>query len=159
MRCSAVLVKVTLKYTWLGRLRSMRQAPRQSHVSGRSYKQGNSPKGEIRIVRRTCVLGRLRSKWCLNIHYWDTSEVYAKSHGDPLAMDGAIGRGIPYDAKLQLKIVKHHCLLQVQLSCVYGQSDVEIYLIGSPLKFMPSPMTIRWLRTELQTGEFPQMWN
>jgi hypothetical protein len=46
-----------------------------------------------------------------------------------------------------------------EILVVSGQSDVEIYTIGSTLKYMPSPMTIRWLWTKLQAGEFPQMRN
>jgi hypothetical protein len=53
-----------------------------------------------------------------------------KSHDDPLAMDEATSRGIPSDAKLQLKIVKDKCMLQVQFSSDSGQSDIEIYIIG-----------------------------
>ena len=92
------------------------------------------------------------SKWRWNIPYWVTSEVYAKSHDDPFATDGATDRGIPSDAKLGTQ--DEH---EIQVG--YAQSDVDIYIIGPPLKYMPSAMTIRWLWTEPQPGEFPKMRN
>jgi hypothetical protein len=151
--CSrSVRVKVMLKYTLSGRLWSMRQAPRQSHVSGRSYKQGNSPKDEIKDDAASPVLVRLWSKWSWNIHYWVDSEVYAKYHDERLPADRATSREIPPRTKLKT-------VLQVQFLCVYGQSDVEIYIIGSPLKYMPNSTMIHWLRTELDAGEFPKMRN
>jgi hypothetical protein len=42
---------------------------------------------------------------------------------------------------------------------VFGQTDIEIYIIGSPLEYRSSPITIRWLWTKLQPGEFPQIRN
>ena len=67
-------------------------------------------------------------------------------------MDGATSRGIPSEAKLEMD--DEHDILHV-----YGQSDVEIYIIGSTLKYMPSTMTIARPWMELQAGEFPQMRN
>jgi hypothetical protein len=49
--------------------------------------------------------------------------------------------------------------LQEQFLSVYGQSDIDIYIIGSPLIDVSLTVTIRWLWTELQAGEFPQMRN
>ena len=92
---------------------------------------------------------RFWSKWHRNIPYWVDSEVYAKYHDEPFAADGDIRRGIPLRTKLKTT-------LQHQFLSVYEQSDSYIYVIGSPLKYMPSPMTIRWTWTELQTREFPR---
>ena len=99
MRSRLVTVKVMLKYTSLGRLWSMRQVPRQSHVRGQSYKQG-----------------------------------------------------IPSDAKLESHT-------EAEILDISGQSDIEIYIIGSPLKYVPSLATIAHPLTELHIGEFPQMRN
>ena len=152
LRSCTFMVKVTLKYTLLGRLWSMRQAPWQSQVRGRSYKHGNSLRCEIRNTRRSWDRGRLGSKWRWNIHYWVASEAYAKYHDDRLATDRDIHSGIPPRTKLKT-------MLQAQFLHVSGQSDVEIYIIGPPLKYMPSAMTIGWLWMELQPGEFPKMRN
>ena len=70
-----------------------------------------------------------------------TSEVYDNSHDERLAMHGATSRGIPSDAKFQLKIVQYNCALQVQFLSVSGHTEFQIYIIGSPLKSMPSSMT------------------
>ena len=146
------MVRVTSTYTILGRLWSMCQAPWRSHVPGRRYKQGNSLRCEIRNGRRTWVLGRLWSKWHRHIPYWVASEVYDKSHADPWAMDGATITRIPSNAKLE----RHD---EGKILHVSGQSDVEIYIIGSTLKYVPSTMMDGWLRTEIYAGEFPKMWN
>jgi hypothetical protein len=50
-------------------------------------------------------------------------------------------------------------MLRVQYLCGSGQSNFEIYVIGSTLKYVPTPMTSGWLRMELQAREFPQMRN
>jgi hypothetical protein len=50
-------------------------------------------------------------------------------------------------------------MLQVQFLCVYGQSEVEIYIIGSTLKYIPSTRAIHSLWVELDAGEFPKMRN
>ena len=46
-------------------------------------------------------------------------------------------------------------MLEVQFSMVSGQSDVEIYIIWLPPKYMPSTMTIGWLPTEIYVRESP----
>jgi hypothetical protein len=148
MRSSVVLVKVTLKYTLLGRIWSICQVPRRSISCGRSYTQGNSPRDEIKDDTTSPVVMRFWSKWHWHIHYWVASEVNANYRDDPLAVDGATHRGIPPGTKLKMT-------LQVQFLCVSGQSDIDIYIIGSPLKYMPTTATIHWLWTELQAGEFP----
>jgi hypothetical protein len=78
--------------------------------------------------------------------------VFAKSHDERLAVDGAVSWGIPSDAKLKTT-------LEVQFLSVSGQSEVEIYIIGSTLKHMPSTMTIAHPSMEIYAGEFPQMRN
>ena len=93
---------------------------------------------------------RLWSKWCWNIHYWVDSEVYAKYHDERLAADGATSRGIPFRTKFKTT-------LQHQFLCVSGQSDVDIYIIVSPLNHMPSPIMIAPPWMELQAREFPKM--
>ena len=92
---------------------------------------------------------RLWSKWRWNIPYWVTSEVYAKSHDDQLATDRATARGIPSDAKSETN--DEHEFLDIS-----GQSNIQIYMIGSPLKYAPSPATIARPWTELQAVQFPQ---
>ena len=67
-------------------------------------------------------------------------------------MDGATSRGIPSDAKLESND-------EGEILHVSGQSDIEIYMIGSTPMYMPSPMINGWPRTELQRGEFPQRQN
>ena len=152
LRSSAVLVKVTLAYTLLGPIWYLCQVLWRSIGCGRSYIQANSPKDEITNAYQKWDLVRFWSKWHWNIHYWDPSEVYAKYHNDPLAVGGATRRGIPPGTKLKTT-------LQVQFLSVSSQSDVDVYIIGSSLKYMPSPMTNGWLWTDLQAGEFPQGWN
>jgi hypothetical protein len=146
------MVKVKLKYTLLDRLWSICHVPWRTVGCRRSYKQGNLPKDESKDDAASPVLVRLWSKWSWNIHYWVDSEVYAKYHDERLPADRATSREIPPRTKLKT-------VLQVQFLCVYGQSDVEIYIIGSPLKYMPNSTMIHWLRTELDAGEFPKMRN
>ena len=146
------LVKPSFKYTLLRRLWNICYVPWRTVGCGWSYKQGNSPKDEIRIVRRTWDPARFWSKWHWNIHSWVASKVYAKYHDDRTSMDGATSRGIPSDAKLETD--NEHDTFDVS-----GQSDVEIYIIGPPLKYMPIPITIPPPWTELQAGEFPHMRN
>jgi hypothetical protein len=78
--------------------------------------------------------------------------VYAKSHDDPLAADGATSTGIPPRTKL-----KTHTEHEMQHAS--GQSDIEIYIFGMHLKYIPSTTTIHWLWAELDAGEFPKMRN
>ena len=152
LRSCMFLVIVTSTYTLLRYLWSMCQLLWWSVSCGQSYKQGNSLRCEIENARRTWVLGRFWSKWHWNMHYWVASEVYANSHDEQLAVNGDIPRGIPWDAKLETQ--DEHEILHVS-----GQSDIERYIIGSTLKYMPRPMTICWTWTELQAEEFPQMRN
>jgi hypothetical protein len=114
--------------------------------------QGNSLRCEIRNASRSWDLARSWSKWYWNIHYWVASKVCPKSHDERLATDGATARGIPPRTKLES--YDEHEILHIS-----GQSDVEIYIIRSTLKYVPSTMTNGWLRTEVQAGEFPQMRN
>ena len=153
------MVKVTLKYTLLGRLWNICQRPWRTVGRGRSYMQGNSLRCEIGNEWRTWVLDPLWSKWCRIIHYWVDSEVSAKSHEKRLATDGDICRGIPSDAKLELQTLKHNGLLLRQFLHVTGQTEFQIYVIETPLKYMASTMTIAHPWTELQAEEFPQMRN
>jgi hypothetical protein len=146
------MVKVTLKYTLLGRLWSRCNVPPKSIGCGRSYMQRNSPKDEITNACRTWDLVRLWSKWHWHIGYWVASEVNAKFHDERLAMHGDIWRGIPSDAKWRT-------YPEGEILHVFGQGDIDVYIIGWPLKYMPTPMTIRWLWTELRGGEFPQLRN
>ena len=155
MSSRSVVVKVMLKYMLVCQLWSICQVPWRSVGCKRSYSQGNSLRCEIRNAWRTWVLDRLWSKWHRHIHYCVTSEVYDNSHDERLAMHGATSRGIPSDAKFQLKIVKHNCMLQVQFLSVSGQTEFQIYIIGSTLNYMRSPMTIARTWMELQAGEFP----
>ena len=150
------MVKVTLKYTLLGRLCSICQVPWRTVACRQSYKQGNFPKDEIKDDATSQVLVRLWSKWCWNIHYWVDSEVYAKYHDDRMSVDGVTSRGIPSDAKFHLQTLKHNCLLPGQFLHVSGQTEFQIYIIWSPLKYVPSTMTNGWLPRELQAGKFPQ---
>jgi len=46
-----------------------------------------------------------------------------------------------------------------EILVVSGQSDVEIYTIGSTLKYMSSTMTIAHPSMEIYAGEFPPMRN
>jgi hypothetical protein len=94
------LLKPSFKYTSLGRLWSIYQVPRRSHVRGWSYSQVNYIRCKNTNAYRGSDPARFRSKWHWNINCWDAFEVSAKSHDDPTSMDGATGRGIASDAKL-----------------------------------------------------------
>jgi hypothetical protein len=142
-------VKVTSKYTLLGRLWRVCKVTWWSHARRLSYGEGNSLRCEIRNSWRTWVLGPLWSKWHWNIHYRVTSEVYANFHDDRLSTNGDICRGIP-------PRLKSKTTLQAQFLHVSGQSNIEIYIIGSPLKGMPIPMMMARPWTELQARQFPQ---
>ena len=150
------MLKVTLKYTLLGRLWSICQVQWPSHIRRWRYMQGNSLRCEIKkkdsyteLCARSAVLVRFWSKWHWNMHYFVTSEVYAKDYDDRLAADGATCRGISSDATLE----SHN---EGEILDIYGQSNIEIYIIGSLLKYAPNPATIARPWTELQAGQFPQ---
>ena len=95
---------------------------------------------------------RFWSNQVSNIRYCVASETFATYHDERLAADGATSRGIPPRTKLES--YDEHEILPVS-----GQSDIEIYILGSLLKYMPSTMTIARPWMELQAGEFPQMRN
>jgi hypothetical protein len=63
-----------------------------------------------------------------------------------------IARGIPSDTKLETHP-------EAEILHVSGQSEVEICIIGSPLKYAPSPATVAHPWTLLQGGQFSQMRN
>jgi hypothetical protein len=48
---------------------------------------------------------------------------------------------------------------EVEILCVFVESDFDIYIIGSPLMHVPTYMMNAWTWTELQAGEFPKMRN
>ena len=159
MSSRSVMVKVASKYTLLGRLWSIYQAPWRSHVPGRRYKLGNSLRCETIDTSRRWDPARFWSKWRWTIAYWVASQVYAKSHDERLAADWATSRRILSDVKFQLQTLKHHYVLQRQFLHVSDQTKFHIYIIGLTLKYMSNTMTNGWLRTEIYTGEFPKMWN
>ena len=74
-------------------------------------------------------------------------------------MEEARLSGIPSDLKFQLKMIKISCVLQAEILCVYAQSEVEIYIIWTPLKHIPTPVTICWLWVQLHWGKLPQIRN
>jgi hypothetical protein len=65
-------------------------------------------------------------------------------------VDGATARGIPSEAELETRD-------EGEIWVDHGQSDVEIYIIGSPVKYMLNPMTNVCLQTEIYAREFPKM--
>ena len=84
------------------------------------------------------------------MHYWVPCELHANYDDDRTSVDGDICWGIPSDAKSETSD-------EGEIQVGYGQSDVEIYIIGSTLKSVPSPMMNGWLRTKIYAGEFSQM--
>jgi hypothetical protein len=83
---------------------------------------------------------------------WGPSEVYSNCRDNRFDVDGSTARGIPSDAKLE----SHN---EGEILDIFGQSDIEIYIIRSPLKYVPSLATMASLWTELHIGEFPHMRN
>jgi hypothetical protein len=69
-----------------------------------------------------------------------------------MSVDRATSRGIPSDAKLE----SHD---EGEISHVSCQSDIEMCIIGSPVNYMPTTMTIARPWTEIYAGEFSQMRN
>jgi hypothetical protein len=44
---------------------------------------------------------------------------------------------------------------EAEIMHVFGQSDIDIYIIESPLMYVPTPMMNGWPWTDLHSGEFP----
>jgi hypothetical protein len=51
------------------------------------------------------------------------------------------------------------CAPEAEILDVSAQSDIEIYIIYSPLKHIPTPLAVGWLWRKLDSGEFPQIRN
>jgi hypothetical protein len=69
-----------------------------------------------------------------------------------MSVDGATRREMPSDVKIRTRP-------EAENLRVSGQSDVDIYIIETHLKYIPSTTTIHSLWVELDAGEFPKMRN
>ena len=69
-----------------------------------------------------------------------------------MSVDGATRKEMPSDVKIRT-------LPEAENLRVSGQSDVDVYIIETPLMHIPSTATIHWLREELHSGEFPHRRN
>jgi hypothetical protein len=51
--------------------------------------------------------------------------------------------------------VKDDVALQAEILCVSAPSNIDIYIIESPLNCVPTAVTNGWLWMDLDSGEFP----
>jgi hypothetical protein len=54
------------------------------------------------------------------------------------------------------KMRNYKRLYEAEILCVFVGSELDIYIIVPPLKYVPTPVTIAHMWTDLQAGEFPQ---